>query len=83
MSRQQDYVDALRDILENAHKAKSFVAGMTYAEFETNDEKAYAVYHALAIIGEAARKIPKATRNQYGQVPWEQVTGTRDRLIHD
>ena len=82
MSNADDYSDALRDILENAHKAQRFVAGVDYEEFVANDEKAYAVFHALAIIGEAARRIPKDARNQYDQVPWDQVTGMRDRLIH-
>jgi uncharacterized protein with HEPN domain len=50
--------DYLRDMLENAEKALSFVEGMSYNDFETDDKAVYAVIRAFEIIGEAARQIP-------------------------
>lgn len=82
MSQARDYSNALRDILQNALKAQRFLSGVRFEDFVGNDEKAYAVFHALVIIGEAARSIPASVRRQYGQVPWDQVMGMRDRLIH-
>jgi uncharacterized protein with HEPN domain len=81
MSQERNYSNALRDILQNAHKAQRFLSDVKYEDFIANDEKAYAVYHALAIIGEAARAIPASVRRQHRQIPWDQVTGMRDRLI--
>lgn len=46
--------DYLRDMLENAEKALSFVEGMDYDEFEADDKAVYAVIRAFEIIGEAA-----------------------------
>ena len=38
--------------------------------------------HPLEIIGEAARKIPTDLRDTYSEIPWREITGTRDKLIH-
>lgn len=38
---------------------------------------------ALEVIGEAARNIPKQIRKKYPEVPWIEMTGMRDKLIHD
>lgn len=53
------YSDFLQDILEVSAKAQQFVEGVDYAEFESNDEKIYAVIRALEVIGEAVKSIPK------------------------
>ncbi len=82
MTAPREYTDYLDDILDNARRAQHFVAGVDYEAFARNDEKAYAVFHALVLIGEAARQIPEAARARYKQVPWREVTGIRDKLIH-
>ena len=43
----------------------------------------FAVIRALEIIGEAARKIPKFIRTRYPAIPWQDMAGMRDKLIHD
>jgi uncharacterized protein with HEPN domain len=55
----REYEDYLRDMLENAEKALSFVRGLDYDGFCTDDKAVYAVIRALEIIGEAARQIQK------------------------
>jgi len=35
------------------------------------------------VVGEAAKHIPKSIRKQYPNVPWEDMAGMRDKLIHD
>jgi uncharacterized protein with HEPN domain len=75
--------DYLRDMLENAEKALSFVDGMTYDEFEKDDKAMYAVIRAFEIIGEAARQIPENIRNANPAVPWREITGMRNKLTHE
>ncbi|NVM57716.1 MAG: DUF86 domain-containing protein [Desulfobacterales bacterium] len=38
--------------------------------------------HALEIIGEAARHLPKSVQQRYAEVPWQNIVGMRDVLIH-
>ncbi len=76
------YRDYLVDILDAITKIESFVAGIHFASFQANDEKVYAVIRALEIIGEAAKFIPKKVRDRFPEIPWQAVTGMRDKLIH-
>jgi uncharacterized protein with HEPN domain len=41
------------------------------------------VLYALLIIGEAAKKIPKDFRIDHPEIPWREITGMRDVLIHE
>jgi uncharacterized protein with HEPN domain len=82
MMVRRTYADYLTDILEAANLAQSFVAGVTYAEFSQNVEKYFAVTRALEIIGEAAAHIPEKMREHYSEVPWSQMVGMRNVLIH-
>lgn len=81
MSR--EYVDYIADIAESVEDILAFTAGMSYQDF-TNDKKTqYAVIRSLEIMGEAAKKIPDSIREKYPGVPWRQMAGTRDKLIHE
>jgi uncharacterized protein with HEPN domain len=83
MKSTKDYSDYLNDIIQYARKAENFLEGVSLEAFKANEEKALAVIRALEVIGEAARSIPKQIRNKYPQVPWNEMTGMRDKLIHD
>jgi uncharacterized protein with HEPN domain len=82
MKRNRTHVDYLLDILDNAEKAQRFVEGVTQEDFEANDEKVYAVAHALQAVGEAARHVPKSLRQRYAAIDWDDVVGMRDIVIH-
>lgn len=38
---------------------------------------------SLEVLGEAAKKIPDDKRNKYSNIPWKQMSGMRDKLIHE
>jgi uncharacterized protein with HEPN domain len=83
MTSRRLVTDYLKDILDNAEKARRFVLGVEYAAFREDEQKVYAVVRALEIIGEAARHIPRNLRLKYPDVPWSKMTGMRDKVIHD
>jgi uncharacterized protein with HEPN domain len=83
MTLRRVYMDYLRDILNNAEKASDFVKGMTREEFLRDEKTIFAVIRALEIVGEASKKIPGEVRDKYPGVPWREMTGVRDKLIHD
>jgi len=41
------------------------------------------VVRALEVIGEAAKKIPPDVRSAYPELPWREIIGVRDILVHD
>jgi uncharacterized protein with HEPN domain len=83
MNQKRLYIDYLRDILENAEKAVEFVSGMTGDEFLGDEKTVFAVIRAIEILGEATKKIPVEVREKYSDIPWREMAGTRDKLVHD
>ena len=78
----QDFLVYLDDILDAMGKAEMFVAGMRYEQFEDDLRTIYAVTRALEIVGEATRRLPASFREQYPHVPWQDMAGMRDKIIH-
>jgi len=69
-------------MLNAARKAISFVQGRSRAELESDEMLALALDRLVEVLGEAANQISQATREQHPPIPWRQIAGTRDRLIH-
>jgi uncharacterized protein with HEPN domain len=81
MSRTYD--DYLQDILDAASRAVMFLDGVDFGAFEDNIEKQYAVTRALEIVGEAARNIPTKIQGNYPQLPWKEMIGMRNIVLHE
>ena len=72
----------LRDMLDHARRAAEAVAGRRRPELDTDPVLAAALERFIEVIGEAARKISTATRESAQEIPWRQIIGMRDRLVH-
>ena len=81
MSKHDDVV-RLRHMLEAARKAQQFIKGSARAEIERNETLTLALIRLLEIMGEAAKSVSPETRQRYPEIPWKEIGGTRDRLIH-
>jgi len=79
----REFEDYLKDILEAMEKAQRFVKNFSYEEFTEDDKTVFAVVRALEIIGEATKKIPDDIRKENPDIPWKDMAGMRDILIHD
>lgn len=80
MSR--EFLDYVEDMLDAMDKAELLLEDVTYAELVSNFRISFALVRALEIIGEATKRLPQSLRDQYSGVPWREMAGMRDRLIH-
>jgi len=79
----REFLDYLVDIQEASQNISQFILGMTWDEFSQDQKTIYAVVRAFEIIGEAAKKVPLSVRKRHPKVPWKQMAGMRDKLIHE
>ena len=74
------YID---HILESIEKIESFTKDLTKKEFSKNDLVQDAVIRNFEIIGEASKKVSKDIKQTYHKISWKEISGMRDKLIHD
>lgn len=55
---------------------------MSFENFEKNSMAIDSVQYQLMIMGEATKRIPLEFRKKYPDIPWKEMAGTRDVLIH-
>jgi uncharacterized protein with HEPN domain len=78
----RDYSLYLKDILAAIESIEGFIARMDLDTFQDDDKTNSAVMRKLEIIGEAVNQIPDEIRQEYAQIPWKEMAGMRDKLIH-
>lgn len=78
----RDYRIYLKDIVAAMESIEAFVAGIDFEAFQADDKTASAVMRKLEIIGEAAKQVPLDVRQKYSHIPWREMAGMRDKLIH-
>ena len=78
----RDLRDYLHDILDSVNDVESFIDDMSFEEFVKDRKTKNAVVRSIEIIGEASKKLPVALREKYAELPWKEIIGMRDKLIH-
>lgn len=73
----------LLDILLAARQALEFTAGLEWEEFQADTMCQHATMRTLEIVGEAARKISDEIKAAHPEIPWNDMIGLRNRLIHE
>lgn len=80
MERDRAY---LLDIMEAAQRALEYVVGVTREDFLENQQLQDAVVRRLEIIGEAARRTSVEMKDRHPSLPWREMIGMRNLLIHE
>jgi len=78
----REYKLYLADMLAAMESIERFIEGMGFEEFQRDDKTASAVIRKFEIIGEASRNLPEEVKLKHPEVPWKEMAGMRDRLIH-
>jgi uncharacterized protein with HEPN domain len=82
MINERDLV-LINHILDAANAIEAFTSGMSLVDFVEDDLTGSAVVKKLEIIGEAATKLSETSRNELSIIPWKDIVGMRNILIHD
>ena len=73
----------IADILEAIAKIEKYTRGMDLASFAADDKTVDAVVRNLVVVGEAARHIPAEIEQAHPEVPWNEMRGIRNVVVHE
>lgn len=79
----RDWKFRLEDILNSIEKIEEYLADQTLESFIQNTLIVDAVIRNFEIIGEASVHLPDSVKSHYPHVPWAQMRGIRNILIHE
>ncbi len=81
MTQHNDMI-RLQHMLDHAKEAADLIAGKDKTELQHNRVLELALIRLVEIVGEASVKVSSETQAKYPSIPWPQVIGMRNRLIH-
>jgi uncharacterized protein with HEPN domain len=77
-----EYRDYLRDMLDSFNDIAIFTDNMSFDAFKRDKKTIYAVIRCIEVIGEASKKVPRSIREKNPAVPWIQMSGMMDKMVH-
>jgi len=79
----KDDLTYIEHILDCIRKIKEFSEGFSFKEFSKNELVQDAIIRNIEVIGEVSKKISTDTKQVNLDIPWKEIAGMRDKLIHD
>lgn len=73
----------LVDMLLEVRRIARFTEGVSEERFGEDEVLRYAVLHALTVLGEAASHVSREGREAHPEIPWQEMVGMRNRIIHE
>lgn len=74
---------ALADIITAIEQIVRYSQNLDRESLQNNDEKQAAILYRLVIIGEATKRLSQEYRTRFSTIPWRQMAGLRDVVVHD
>ncbi|MGV0025432.1 HepT-like ribonuclease domain-containing protein [Phormidesmis priestleyi] len=79
----RDWQNRLQDVLLAIAEIREFTSEITFEDFQSDRKTIRAMLYDLAIIGEAVRNIPPEVEDSHPEIPWDDVRGMRNIVIHE
>lgn len=76
------YIDNVEDMLQACEDIEKAIQGISFKEFESDMFRYRTVERLFEILGEAANRIPKDLQEKYTDIPWKNIIGMRNIIIH-
>jgi uncharacterized protein with HEPN domain len=73
----------LQHVLDAINTVQEYLQGVNEEKFKATRLLQDGAIRQIEIIGEAVRHISKDIRKAYPEIPWQDIAGMRDKLIHD
>ena len=73
----------LRHILDAISRIEEYTQGVRYEDFMDNHLIQDGVIRQIEIIGEATKRLSDEIKEKQPEIPWKDIAGMRDKLIHD
>ena len=72
----------LLDIWKAAHTIVKYMGELDFDGFIQDGKTQHAILHQFMVLGEAVKRLSMDFRKQHPQIPWRNIAGMRDKLIH-
>ncbi len=72
----------LADMVNACETLMRMKPGQGFAQLAENEVLRFAVMHQLMVLGEAAKRLSQDLKDVNPGIPWREITGMRDKLIH-
>jgi uncharacterized protein with HEPN domain len=72
----------LSDMITACSRVLDYTRGLSRSDLDRNHQLLSARCYQIAVIGEAVKRLSVAARGKHAEVPWKDIAGMRDRLIH-
>lgn len=73
---------SLQQMLDFAEEAVELAKGKSSSDIASERVLNLALVRLVELVGEAANRVPAETRGEHHAIPWEAITGMRNKLIH-
>ena len=72
----------ISDILASAARVQEYVRGQSIEHLAADHKTVAAICWEFTVMGEAARHIPEAVEKGHPEVPWREMRGMRNAVVH-
>ncbi len=71
------------DISDAVDRIEEYTQGLSFNDFSKDHKTIDAVVRNLSVIGEAVGNLPEQIKQTHTDIPWNEISGMRNKIIHE